>query len=202
MSTSCIKSKSVKNQKVKDELWRTFQNNIQTLTKTIPLSLSELAKELDMNYQTLYSITNRNNPNPTMETLIKISNYFGVGIDDLVSENLTKNTHRKNVYVPLFRDYDLVEGTDFIQDNQSIVFCDLTGKVEDIQRKICIMITEFSSHLFPKDTILILDKSIERNGSYLVIEKSNSTYCVIKKHEICHDTYDIIGVIISTVFDW
>lgn len=202
MSTSCTNIKSFKNHKVKYELWHMFQNNIQKLIKSKPLSLTELAKELDMSYQTLYSITSRHNPNPTMETLIKISNYFGVGIDDLVSKNLINGTEKKPSYVPLFRDYNLANGMDFIQKSQRFVFCQLTGKIEDIQRTFCIMITEFSSHLFPKDTILILEKSIERNGSYLVIKKSNSTFCIIKKHEICYDTYDIIGVIKSIIFDW
>lgn len=193
--------KSIENHKFNNEPWVTFQKNVRRLTQVTPLSLTDLARELDMKYQTLYSITNRSNPNPTMETLIKLSNYFGVGIDDLVRGEVSQNINTKSSHVPLFRDFDLVDGVEE-QNHSNFVWCDLSDKSVDAENSFCVLISDYSSHLFPADTILIIENTTGGNGTYLAINKSDSKFCVIKKHEICYDTYDIIGFVTSSVFDW
>ena len=48
------------------------------------LSQDKLSKKADLPFSTLAKIESGYTPNPSMETLIKISDAFGIGIDELL----------------------------------------------------------------------------------------------------------------------
>lgn len=58
--------------------------NIKKLRKEHRLSQEQLAQKAGITYSTLIKIESGLNKNPTLETLTKIANAFGVKIDELV----------------------------------------------------------------------------------------------------------------------
>lgn len=60
--------------------------NIKELRKKHQLSQEQLAQKAGITYSTLIKIESGSNKNPTLETLTKLANVFGVRIDELVSE--------------------------------------------------------------------------------------------------------------------
>ena len=62
--------------------------NIKKLRKQNHLSQEQLAQKAGVTYSTLIKIESGLSKNPTLETLTKITNAFGVKIDELVGRNL------------------------------------------------------------------------------------------------------------------
>ncbi len=60
--------------------------NIKKLRKQYKLSQEQLARKADITYSTLIKLESGANKNPTIETVRKLANAFGVGLDELVGE--------------------------------------------------------------------------------------------------------------------
>lgn len=58
--------------------------NIEKLRKSKNISQEKLARLADVANNTIVKIESRENKNPTLETLVKISNALDVSIDDLL----------------------------------------------------------------------------------------------------------------------
>ena len=70
-----------------------FQKNVKRLAKEHGLQLKELEKALNMPVSSLsrYWSVSKNNvkaPDPSISVIIKIANFFEVGIDDLIGREL------------------------------------------------------------------------------------------------------------------
>ena len=61
-----------------------LSKNIKKLRKKHKLSQEKLAHKAKITYSTLIKIESGANGNPTLETLSKIADVFGVGLDELV----------------------------------------------------------------------------------------------------------------------
>lgn len=57
---------------------------IKNLRVKFKITQDKLAKKADIPFSTLAKIEAGYTPNPSMETLIKISDAFGIGIDELI----------------------------------------------------------------------------------------------------------------------
>jgi transcriptional regulator with XRE-family HTH domain len=60
--------------------------NIKKLRKLHELSQEELAKKAGITYSTLIKLESGANKNPTIETVQKLANAFGVGLDTVVGK--------------------------------------------------------------------------------------------------------------------
>lgn len=60
--------------------------NIKKFRKEHNLSQEQLSQKSGITYSTLSKIESGNNKNPTLETIKKIANVFGVGLDELVGK--------------------------------------------------------------------------------------------------------------------
>jgi transcriptional regulator with XRE-family HTH domain len=58
--------------------------NIKIFRKQLKLSQEQLAQKSGLTFSTLAKVESGNNTNPTLETLRKIADVFGVGLDELV----------------------------------------------------------------------------------------------------------------------
>jgi len=58
--------------------------NIKELRKKHKLSQEQLAKQAEITYSTLIKIESGANKNPTLATIKKIAEAFGIGLDELV----------------------------------------------------------------------------------------------------------------------
>ena len=57
---------------------------IKELRKRFKITQDKLSKKADIHYSTLAKIESGYTPNPSIETLIKIADAFGVGVDELL----------------------------------------------------------------------------------------------------------------------
>jgi transcriptional regulator with XRE-family HTH domain len=57
---------------------------IKELRKKYKITQDKLSKKADIPYSTLAKLESGYTSNPSMETLIKIADAFGIGIDDLL----------------------------------------------------------------------------------------------------------------------
>jgi transcriptional regulator with XRE-family HTH domain len=62
---------------------------IKELRGKAKLSQDQLSKKADIPFSTLVKIEAGYTPNPSVETLIKIADAFGVGVDDLLGRNMS-----------------------------------------------------------------------------------------------------------------
>lgn len=58
--------------------------NIKKYREELGISQDRLSKIADVTYNTIIKIESGSNKNPTIETLLKIANALGVGVDNLV----------------------------------------------------------------------------------------------------------------------
>ena len=58
--------------------------NIKKLREKQNLTQEQLAQKAGITYSTLIKIESGANKNPTLETLQKLANVFGIGLDELV----------------------------------------------------------------------------------------------------------------------
>lgn len=67
-----------------------LKNNIIYLRNKKKLSLRELANLTNINHKTIYNLENdiAKEKNITIETVLKLANFFNVSIDDLVNRDL------------------------------------------------------------------------------------------------------------------
>ena len=61
-----------------------LSQNIKQLRKKLRLSQEQLAQKAGVTYTTLVKIESGANGNPTLETMRKLADVFGVSLDELV----------------------------------------------------------------------------------------------------------------------
>ena len=61
-----------------------LSKRIKELRKKYKITQDRLAKKADIPFSTLAKIEAGYTPNPSMETLIRIADAFGVGVDELL----------------------------------------------------------------------------------------------------------------------
>ena len=63
-----------------------FKNNLTRLMQMHNLSRTQLAKEIGVSPSTINSWYNRSYENVSLKTLLKLSSYFNISIEELVNE--------------------------------------------------------------------------------------------------------------------
>ena len=78
MYNSTIKIMNKRNSKSK------IANNLKKIRQKRGISQDRLSKLADLSLNTVANVESGLNPNPTIETLLKIANALDVGVDDLI----------------------------------------------------------------------------------------------------------------------
>ncbi len=78
MHNSTIKIMNKRNSKSK------IANNLKKIRQKRGISQDRLSKLADLSLNTVANVESGLNPNPTIETLLKIANALDVGVDDLI----------------------------------------------------------------------------------------------------------------------
>ena len=68
-----------------------LSQNIKKLRKQHKLSQEQLARKAGITYSTLIKLESGANKNPTIETVQKLANAFGVGLDEMVGNRKVSN---------------------------------------------------------------------------------------------------------------
>lgn len=93
--------------------------NLTILMKEKNINRSQLAKEIGIAPSTVNSWFNRNCDNITLSTLIKLSNYFNITMEELINGNPTQSiTFNKVEYSSTELDI-LRKFGDFLKDNRT-----------------------------------------------------------------------------------
>jgi len=61
-----------------------ISGNVKKYRQAKGISQDRLSKQADLSLNTVVNVESGANPNPTIDTLIKIANALGVGVDDLI----------------------------------------------------------------------------------------------------------------------
>lgn len=91
---------------------------IENLTKLLDshqINENELAKNLNIPYNTIHRIMNGSTGDPRISTLQQIADYFGVTVDSLLKENkTTKVSEKEQINVPVFG-WDDISQSNFLE---------------------------------------------------------------------------------------
>lgn len=97
-------------------------NNLNYLLSLYSMNILELSHSINISYGPLYAISN-GKTNPTLDTLLKIAEFFKVNIDDLITLDLKEQHIEKNQqhieYVPLLDFEQLTQYINTPKQNQS-----------------------------------------------------------------------------------
>lgn len=150
-------------------------NNLNYLLSLYSMNILELSHNLNISYGPLYAISN-GKTNPTLDTLLKISEFFKVNIDDLITLDLKeKHTDKTNQqyieYVPLLEFEQLTEYVDTLKQNKSFQKIAFTSyiKHDDI---FAVRSNHKLEPRFPSQSILFFSKINQQS----VIQKLSSHY--------------------------
>ena len=64
-----------------------LEKRIKEFRSKLNMSQDQLAKKADIPFSTLVKVEAGYTPNPSIKTLIKIADAFGIGLDELVGRN-------------------------------------------------------------------------------------------------------------------
>lgn len=189
-------------------------HNINFLMEASGITANILSKKTGVGQATIYKIKDGVISNPTIETIYPIAKYFRLSIDELVGVKLYSNTPNSNYaknMIPLISFQDINKYPD------SSVIRYVNTDFVDVEGKCCVEVDE-ETHIFKKDSILILDLIIKyEKYDYVVVKANNSNVFSIKKvvfddifflqsaqkdlkpHIFNIDDYIIIGVIIGYI---
>ncbi|HLX54979.1 MAG TPA: helix-turn-helix transcriptional regulator [Aquella sp.] len=135
-------------------------NNLLDLMKKKKVTISELSDATGIAEITINKLRNGHNVNPTLSTLMQLSNYFGITVNELLGNN-------SNTLAIISED-----GTEISQNMQ---INELNCNAD-----FAIKINHNNYSRFPKDTILFIRNQTKlRNGDYIVV-KSNSNYIICR----------------------
>jgi len=193
----------------------TLSKNLQYLMEIQNINKSQLAKVLSIPSMSIGRWVNGKVTDPSLSKLQRLSRFFEVAIDDLVTRNLEVQDEVRKLYtefinIPVFEWND-----DFTTEYH--VSTKRIPKILNIgDKKDIFSIAHPSDYygIYPKKSILIFSKStnielydilLVRNkiiNNILFIRKNEKNYKSVLTHEkIDIDQYKIVGVLVNIILD-
>lgn len=166
----------------KDQL----SNNLKCLLETHSLNILELASKLELSYTPIYNLT-LGSSNPTLDTLLKIANYFNISISQLIGELPINKIDNAN-YLRTMPILQWGEVLSFIapQNSASRNYKQLLVASEHFisEKTFALYANEKTEPLFKIGTTLIFDKvtsDIKNYDNKYVLLSSDTFSLAIKK---------------------
>jgi len=153
-----------------------LHRNFAWLIKESGAQITTLAKTLDISYGTLYNIL-KPNENPTLTTLLKISKYFNVNLDELIHSDLSLGAQKD--FTPSlkieFADEEALDTLEIMssEEKEPVILNYLTGNPNDYFAKTAN--NSSTLPLFPAGTILVFKKQTTFNDGDIVLVSLNGT---------------------------
>ena len=147
-----------------------------------------------------------------LPSLISLSIYFNVTIDELVFSNISANEQLLKVFktnsnLPCINKID----SDGVCLNKSIPDLLIYGNKDEL---FCYIVEESYYHIYPKYSCLIFSKvtQVENKDTLLVKHKilreylllllnNNKYYSVLTKEIVEIEQYDIVGILMNSIFE-
>ena len=161
----------------------TFLKNLSFLMKKNQINTSQLSKKTDIALMTLQRIVTGETSDPKLSLLIKIANFFNVGLESLLYkdvsnlENQDSNFITKNV--PVFSFDDLAKGIDIKQittenwKKWQTIMCE--SSVKDNNSLFALESLPSFSPRFRQGNLIVLDPSLKPRDHDIVLVKFKDT---------------------------
>ncbi len=204
-----------------------LSRNILTLIKRSNISEVELAKALEIPYNTVHRLINGKTTDPKVSTLKMIADYFNINLDSLIhgeDPSVSGKANKNITSVPIV-DWDLLSSDNFIESIASINWTSwqpvpLVSTEEMGENSYAIESKKSMAPRFPLGTIFIIDPNAKPIDSDLVLirMKNNSgvslreliidpptwQLCPISSKApalvFCKEEHSIIGIVLFTIF--
>ena len=212
------KIKSIKNTK-KHSLNNHLATNIKSLLEHHNITISELSRQTSTPKTTLFSIINDNNPDPRIQTLKPIAEFFKVTIDELLSSNIQPGNKNNKKSLPIINWQDL---NDYII-NKNTQNQNFTIETTASHNSFILKTTKSMRPRFMDNTLLVFDpdKSAEDGDIVLINDLSDNSYTIkelyydgtkayllsmnpnkIEKSEHNISNYNITAVLANSIFSY
>jgi len=158
--------------------------NIKKLLDAYQINESELARKLDVPYNTIHRIANGTTSDPRISTLQQIADYFGLSLDAILSKTQEHNfiTQKENLIIPILnwdtilkqnfaKDLDKANWKKWIQTSQ-------IKTVKDINQLFALESTKSMQPRFPSGTTFIIDPNENPIDGDLVLIRFRDTSAV------------------------
>ncbi len=200
--------------------------NISNLLEKRNMSESDLARVLNLPYNTIHRLINGSTTDPRISTLKSIANYFSISLDDLISNQLidTPNKQNKQRSIPLLN-WDYISNANFdaksTQKNYRMWHSVGAEYANELGlHSFAIESRPSLSPRFPNGSILIADPDEHpRDKDYVLIKIKETNDVAVREllidppvwqlHSICGNSpvllfdkgcHEILGVIVLTLF--
>ena len=215
-----------KSQKMKDPTIDTTDHlaeNLLTLLNAHKINESELAKNLNIPYNTVHRLLTGETLDPRVSTLQQIGDYFEVGLDFLLNKqsSISQPNEKRSLTIPVL-DWNLINNPNFIIKKDSykktIQIANLDN-VKDINALFALESTKSMQPRFPLGTVFIINTQEQAIDGDLVLIRFKENNNISLRELIIdspfwhlnpiipgstvlifqHEQHEIIGVIILTM---
>lgn len=204
-----------------------LSRNILTLIKRSNISEVELAKALEIPYNTVHRLINGTTTDPKISTLKMIADYFNINLDSLIhgdDPSVSSKANKNIASVPIVN-WDLLSSDNFIESIASSNWTSwqpvpLVSTEEMGENSYAIESKKSMAPRFPLGTIFIIDPNAKPIDSDLVLIKMKNNSGVSLRELIidpptwqlcpisskapslafCKEEHSIIGIVLFTIF--
>lgn len=209
------------NTTIANETSQYLSQNLEILLKTHEINCADLAKKLNLPYNTIHRILMGTTSDPRISTLQQIAEYFGVSLDFLYATNQSNHFNKKNNSIVPFYDWSQLTDPNFLTqvDAQKwINVADLDVK-DGLEHFFAIDSTKSMQPRFPINTTFILKNNEAVIDGDLVLIRFRSDNALSLRELVIdsphwqlkpiisdsttilftHEEHMVIGVVILTV---
>jgi transcriptional regulator with XRE-family HTH domain len=152
-----------------------LSRNLTSILKIKKITVTELAKKLNIPYITIHRLIKGETPDPRVSTLKQIANYLSVPIESLFEEDHINyssevNSKNKTACIPIIKWSELLE-IEKKTNTSSFYTVSLNSSEELSDKSFAITNIKSSQKKFPSNTILIIDPKINPTDGDIIIVK-------------------------------
>lgn len=156
-------------------------DNLNTLMREHSVNASDLARRIGLPASTIKKIRNRDNPNPTLSTLLPIAEFFSLTLSQLIGHEPLSSEMKKNIQViPKITWEEAIKWPNVINENRS--FLTIEKKFNE-QSYALSMLDDLA--FLAKDTLLIVDPVMKpSHKDYVIVHKENQKLPSLREYYI------------------
>ncbi len=163
-------------------------DNLNLLMAEARINANELGRRTGLPASTIKKIRNRDNPNPTLSTLLPIAQHFTITLSQLVGDEPLPSTRLKGSYQitndEILRNIPIIPWTAVIawptgNDNS---YPTITTEHEYNENAFALIVEEEDWENLAKDTVLLIDPVVKpEHRDYIVVSKRGQGPPTIKQ---------------------
>lgn len=184
-------------------MFEKLSGNLNQLMTEIPISADELARRTGIPSSTIKKIRNSDNPNPTLSTLLPLSQFFQITLGQLVGDEPIPSERIKGVYqtpaaalysVPLIFWHHAINWPSITEPPAKMI----TTEFSYSRHVFALCVEESDWENLSKGTILIIDPAIKPiHRDFIIVYKSQQQIPTLKQALFDEDQLYLKSVVAS-----